>query len=102
VGFRDEFQRIQAENAVVVGVSPDPLDRLRKFRTKNALPFTLLSDPHHAVADMYGVWGEKKMYGKTYMGIIRSHFIIDEEGRVVDAQRKVSPKESVQRAVAAL
>jgi peroxiredoxin Q/BCP len=87
---------------VVVGVSPDPVGRLQKFRAKNDLPFTLLSDPDHAVAEMYGVWGEKKMYGKTYMGIVRSHFIIDEEGRIVDAQIKVSPKKSVERALAAL
>lgn len=87
---------------MVVGVSPDPLDRLQKFRAKNDLPFTLLSDPDHAVAEMYGVWGEKKMYGKTYMGIIRSHFVIDEEGRIADAQIRVSPRKSVERAVAAL
>ena len=87
---------------MVVGVSPDPLDRLQKFRAKNDLPFTLLSDPDHAVAETYGVWGEKKMYGKTYMGIVRSHFIIDEEGRIADAQIKVSPKKSVERALAAL
>jgi peroxiredoxin Q/BCP len=86
----------------VVGVSPDSLDKLQKFRAKNNLPFTLLSDPDHAVAEMYGVWGEKKMYGKTYMGIIRSHFIIDAEGRIADAQIKVSPKKSVERALAAL
>jgi peroxiredoxin Q/BCP len=86
----------------VVGISPDPLDKLKKFRAKNDLPFTLLSDPDHAVAETYGVWGEKKMYGKTYMGIIRSHFIIDEEGRIADAQVKVSPKKSVERALAAL
>lgn len=87
---------------MVVGVSPDPLVRLQKFRAKNDLPFTLLSDPDHAVAERYGVWGEKKMYGKTYMGIIRSHFIIDEEGRIADAQIKVSPKRSVEKALAAL
>jgi peroxiredoxin Q/BCP len=87
---------------VVIGVSPDPLDKLKKFRDKNELPFVLLSDPDHAVADMYGVWREKKMYGKTFMGIVRSHFVIDEEGRVVDAQIKVSPKKSVELAVAAL
>ena len=86
----------------MVGVSPDPLDKLQKFRAKNDLLFTLLSDPDHVVAEMYGVWGEKKMYGKTYMGIIRSHFIIDEEGRIADAQIKVSPKKSVERALAAL
>ena len=87
---------------MVVGVSPDPLDKLQKFRAKNDLPFTLLSDPDHAVAETYGVWGEKKMYGKTYMGIVRSHFIIDEGGRIADAQMKVSPRKSVERAVAAL
>ncbi len=86
----------------MLGVSPDPLVRLQKFRAKNDLPFTLLSDPDHAVAERYGVWGEKKMYGKTYMGIIRSHFIVDEEGQIGDAQIKVSPKQSVERALAAL
>lgn len=102
MGFRDEYPKIEAANGVVIGVSPDPPDRLQKFRAKNDLPFLLLSDPDHRVAEMYGVWGEKKMYGKTFMGIIRSHFVIDEEGRVVDAQVKVSPKESVELAVAAL
>jgi peroxiredoxin Q/BCP len=86
----------------VIGVSPDPPKRLARFRAKNDLPFVLLSDPDHAVAETYGVWGEKKMYGKTYMGIVRSHFIIDEERRVVDAQIKVGPKKSVELAVAAL
>ncbi len=62
----------------------------------------LLSDPDHAVAGMYGVWGEKKMYGKAFMGIIRSHIIIDEMGQTADAQVKVSPKKSVELALAAL
>jgi peroxiredoxin Q/BCP len=102
VGFRDEYPKIEAANGVVIGVSPDPLERLQRFRVKNDLPFVLLSDPDHEVAEMYGVWGEKKMYGKTFMGIVRSHFVIDEEGRVVDARIKVSPKESVELAVAAV
>ena len=102
MGFRDEYPKIEAANGVVIGVSPDPPHRLQKFRAKNDLPFVLLSDPDHAVAEMYGVWGEKKMYGKTFMGIIRSHFVIDEEGRVVDARIKVSPKQSVELAVAAV
>lgn len=102
MGFRDEYPKIEAANGVVIGVSPDPPDRLQKFRAKNDLPFLLLSDPDHRVAEMYGVWGEKKMYGKTFMGIIRSHFVIDEDGRVVDARIKVSPKQSVELAVAAL
>ena len=102
MGFRDEYPKIEAANGVVIGVSPDPPDRLQKFRAKNDLPFVLLSDPDHEVAEMYSVWGEKKMYGKTFMGMIRSHFVIDEDGRVVDAQIKVSPKQSVELAVAAL
>ena len=87
---------------MVIGVSPDSRKKLQNFRQKNALPFVLLSDPDHMVAEQYGVWGEKKMYGKTYMGIIRSHFVIDETGRIIDAQIKVSPTKSVQLAVAAL
>jgi len=102
VGFRDEYPKIEAANGVVIGVSPDPLDKLQKFRAKNGLPFVLLSDPDHKVAETYGVWGEKKMYGKSFWGIIRSHFVIDEGGRVVDARIKVSPAESVELAVAAL
>jgi peroxiredoxin Q/BCP len=87
---------------VVIGVSPDPQEKLQAFRAKNDLPFILLSDPDHAVAEQYGVWGEKKMYGRSYMGIIRSHFVIDEEGRVVDARIKISPKKSVELAVQTL
>jgi peroxiredoxin Q/BCP len=62
----------------------------------------LLSDPDHAVAEQYGTWGEKKMYGKSYMGVIRSHFVIDEQGRIVDARIKVSPEDSVRLAVEAV
>ena len=87
---------------MVIGVSPDSRKKLQNFRQKNALPFVLLSDPDHMVAEQYGVWGEKKMYGKTYMGIIRSHFVIDEEGRIVDARIKVSPKKSVELALQTL
>lgn len=102
MGFRDESETIEDKNAVVVGVSPDPLKALQRFRQKNSLPFVLLSDPDHQVAETYGVWGEKKMYGKSFMGIVRSHFVIDEEGSIVDAQIKVSPEKSVKLAVAAL
>ena len=101
-GFRDESDSIAAANGVVVGVSPDPLDALQDFRKKNDLPFVLLSDPDHVVAQQYGVWGEKKMYGKSYMGIVRSHFVIDEEGRIIDAQIKVTPQQSVELAVKVL
>ena len=87
---------------MVIGVSPDPQEALQKFRAKNALPFVLLSDPDHVVAEAYGVWGEKKLYGKSYMGIIRSHFVLDEKGRILDARIKVSPEDSVRLAVEAL
>lgn len=86
----------------MIGVSPDPPQALQKFRQKNALPFVLLSDPDHVVAEKYGVWGEKKLYGKSYMGIIRSHFVLDEKGRILDARVKVGPEESVRLAVEAL
>ncbi len=87
---------------MVIGVSPDPQEKLQAFRAKNALPFVLLSDADHAVAEQYGVWGEKKLYGRSYLGIIRSHFVIDEEGRIVDARIKVSPKKSVELALQTL
>jgi peroxiredoxin Q/BCP len=87
---------------VVVGVSPDPQPVLQRFRQKNALRFVLLSDPDHVVAEKYGVWGEKKMYGKSYKGIVRSHFVIDEDGRILDARIKVSPQDSVRLAVEAV
>jgi peroxiredoxin Q/BCP len=84
---------------VVIGVSPDPIKELQKFRAKQNLDFVLLSDENHVVAEMYGAWGEKSMYGKTYMGIVRSHFVIDEAGKVLDAQIKVSPEQSVRLAL---
>ena len=101
-GFRDAYPRIEEKNAVVLGVSPDGVKSHQKFKTKFDLPFILLADEEHKVAEAYGVWGEKSMYGKTYMGIIRSHFVIDEEGKIADAQVKVSPTDSVDRALAAL
>ena len=101
-GFRDNYPVIEEKNAVVLGVSPDGVQSHQKFKTKYELPFTLLVDEDHAIAEAYGVWGEKSMYGKTYMGIVRSHFIIDEEGKIADTQYKVSPTDSVARAVDAL
>ena len=83
---------------MVIGVSPGPPEALAKFRQKNELPFVLLSDPDHLIAEQSGVWGEKQMYGKSYMGIIRSHFVLDEQGHIVDARIKVSPTESVELA----
>lgn len=101
-GFRDNYPKIEAVDGTVIGVSPDQPAALAKWKIKENLPFTLLSDPDHKVADLYGVWGEKKMYGREYMGIIRSHFIIDASGVVEDVQFKVSPKNSISRALATL
>lgn len=95
-GFRDKFPVIQAAGATVLGVSPDEPEALAKWRAKEGLPYNLLSDPEHEVAEAYGVWGEKSMYGKTYFGIIRSHFVIDAEGKIEDAQVKVSPQKSIE------
>ena len=87
---------------MVLGVSPDGVQSHQKFKSKYNLPFTLLVDADHHVAEGYGVWGEQSFMGKKYMGVTRSHFIIDEQGRIADAQVKVSPRDSVERALAAL
>jgi thioredoxin-dependent peroxiredoxin len=101
-GFRDNYVEIAEKNAVVFGLSPDNVKSHVKFRTKFDLPFRLLADEEHKVAELYGVWGEKSMYGKTYFGIIRSHFLVDEEGKIADVRYHVSPEDSVQGALAAL
>lgn len=101
-GFRDEFPRIEAANAVVLGLSPDEPDKLKKWKADENLPYDLLSDPDHAVLEAWGAWGEKSMYGKKYMGVIRSHWLIDEDGKVIDAQVKVSPKKSIELGIKAL
>jgi peroxiredoxin Q/BCP len=93
-GFRDSFEEIQEKNAVVIGISPDGAHSHQRFRAKYNLPFVLLSDPDHVVAEKYGAWGEKSFMGKKSIGIIRSHFVIDEQGKIVDAQIKVKAKES--------
>jgi thioredoxin-dependent peroxiredoxin len=83
--FRDAYNVFRERGVEVLGVSPDNITSHQKFKTKHELPFTLLADPDHAVAEQYGVWAEKKFAGKTYMGINRSTFIIDEEGNVARA-----------------
>ena len=101
-GFRDNYPVVEERNAVVLGVSPDGVTSHQKFKTKYELPFTLLVDEDHAIAELYRVWGEKSMYGRNYMGILRSHFVIDEEGRILDVQVKVAPDDSVKLALQAL
>jgi peroxiredoxin Q/BCP len=92
-GIRDAWTDFEATGAVVLGVSPDGEASHAKFRAKHDLPFTLLADPDHAVAEAYGVWVEKSMYGKTYMGVERSTFVIGPDGTIVRALRKVKPAE---------
>ena len=89
-------------DTAVVGISPDPPRAQARFDAKYALGFPLLSDPDHAVADAYGAWGEKRMYGRTYEGIIRSAFLVDEHGRIERAWPKVSPKDTAVLALEAL
>ncbi len=86
----------------IIGISPDLPDKLAKFDAKYSLGFTLLSDPDHSVAEKYGVWGEKKNYGKTYMGIIRSAFLIDEAGKLAEVWYKISPKDTPTKLLKAL
>lgn len=98
-GFRDAYPQIEEQNAVVIGVSPDSVASHQKFKTKFDLPFLLVADEQHSLAEAYGVWGEKSMYGKKYMGVTRSHFIIDENGYLIDVQGKISPADSVSGAL---
>ena len=88
--------------AAIVGISPDPPSRQAKFDQKYGLGFPLLADEDHAVAEAYGVWGEKKNYGRTYMGIIRSAFLVDEKGKIAEAWYKVSPKDTATNLVKAV
>ncbi len=90
--LRDRFPEIEEKNATVLGVSPDGVKSHQRFKAKHELPFTLLSDPDHAVADAYGAWGEKKRFGKTYEGILRSTFVIDEDGVIEKVFAQVKPK----------
>jgi peroxiredoxin Q/BCP len=87
--FRDSLESIEANDTVVLGVSPDGIKSHHKFIEKYNLNFTLLSDPEHEAAEAYGAWGEKKMYGKTYFGIIRSTFVIGKDGLIKEAFYKV-------------
>jgi thioredoxin-dependent peroxiredoxin len=91
-GIRDRRADYERVGARVIGVSPDPATRLRKFADKYDLEFTLLADADHEVAELYGVWVEKKMYGRTFMGVQRATFVIAPDGKVVHVLPKVSPK----------
>lgn len=100
--IRDAMPDLAGLGIAAVGISPDEPAKLKKFIDKYGMNFPLLSDPDHKTADAYGTWGEKSMYGKTCEGIIRSSFLLDEQGRVVQAWYKIGPKDTVPFAKKAL
>jgi peroxiredoxin Q/BCP len=97
--FRDQYTSFEELNAVILGVSPDPVEKHVKFVEKYGLPFLLLADTDHQVAEAYGVWQLKKNYGKEYMGIERSTFVIDKQGKIAREWRKVKVKGHVEEAL---
>ena len=101
-GFRDSHARLRRHKAVVLGVSPDSPLNHEKFRAKFHLPFTLIADDQHVVAEKYGVWREKSMYGRTYMGIARTTFVIDAGGKIAKVFEAVKPKGHDQEVLAAV
>ena len=99
---RDAWDDLAARGVAVVGISPDPPAQQKKFQARYGLNFPLLADTDHKVAAAYGAWGEKSMYGKKYEGIIRSSFLVDEQGNILQSWPKVSPKDTVPNALKAL
>ena len=98
----DAMPDLKKLKAAVVGISPDTPEKQKKFDEKYSLGFPLLADEDHKVAQAWGTWGKKKLYGREYLGIIRSAFVIDEQGKVAGAFYKVSPKDTVPKVTAAL
>ena len=101
-GFRDSWRAVEAAGAVVLGVSPDGPASHQKFRKKYELPFTLLADEDHAVAEAYGAWGEKSMYGRKYFGVLRTTYIIDPAGKIAHVFEKVKPRGHAAEVLAAI
>jgi len=100
--FRDNWAAVKRTGALVLGVSPDGIESHQKFKRKFELQFPLLADPDHAVAEKYGAWGEKSMYGRKYFGIKRTTFVIDEEGRIATVFEKVKPRGHAKEVLEAL
>jgi peroxiredoxin Q/BCP len=100
--FRDRWKDVRKAGAVILGVSPDDTASHRKFRTKYDLPFPLLADEGHQLAEEYGAWGEKSMYGRKYQGILRTTFLIGGDGKIVRVFQKVKPKGHAAEVLAAL
>jgi len=99
---RDALPELEKKGVSALGISPDLPGTQKKFDEKYGLGFPLLSDPEHEIAEAYGVWGEKKMYGKTSMGIVRSAFLVDEKGKTASAWYKISPKDTIPKLMEAL
>ena len=93
--MRDALPELSEDGVAVVGISPNKVPQQKKFDDKHGLGFPLLSDSDHRIAEAYGVWAEKKMYGKTYMGIVRSAFLVDESGSIAATGYKISPKNTI-------
>jgi peroxiredoxin Q/BCP len=100
--LQDAFPHLKNLKATVVGISPDPVEKQLKFAEKYGLKFPLLADTDHTVAEAWGVWGEKSLYGRKFMGIVRSAFVVDEKGKLAAVFYKVSPKNTVPKAEAVL
>lgn len=100
--LRDAFPQLKKLKAAVVGISPDPPAKQKRFDEKYGLGFPLLADEDHAVAQKWGVWGERSLYGRRFMGIVRSAFVVDPQGRVAGAFYKVSPKDTVPKVLSVL
>lgn len=98
-GFRDQMPKFEANNVVVFGISPDQPDAQLAWKQQEGLPYDLLSDPDHKTLAAYGGWGMKKMYGNEYEGVIRSHWVIDTDGTILDEQLGVKPADSVKKAI---
>lgn len=101
-GFRDNYTQVTEKNAVVLGVSPDGVESHQQFKAKLGLPFPLLVDLDHQISESYGVWGEQTFGEHKFIGVGRSHFVIDEAGKVIDVQYNVTPVDSVDLSIKAL
>ena len=101
-GFRDSYAEYASVNAVILGISPDNVRSHDKFAAKHKLPFPLLADTEHAVSEAYGAWGQKSMYGRKYMGMLRTTYLIDPEGKVAKVWPDVKPRGHAGEVLAAL
>jgi len=101
-GFRDDYSAFEDKDVVILGISPDEVKDQKKFKEDHQFPYDLLADSDHAVAEAYGVWGLKKMYGREYMGILRTTFVIDEDGKIAHVFEKVKPLGHSQEVLAVL